>query len=99
MNKHRGSIGGPLLVLLAGIGLLVLLIWVIKADREEQRQWEAFAQAHHCKVTQRMEAVSRTAVGPVVGANGQVSTAVTVSTDPAKVAFSCDDGITYWRNE
>jgi hypothetical protein len=76
--------------------LVVLLVLAGVAGVQEQKQWDAFAKAHNCKVVAKREGSTSTGVAPIIGGNGGV--AVTTSSTPGQTAYLCDDGVTYWRN-
>jgi len=75
------------------VALVVLIVLGIYAAVEEGKQWRAFKEAHHCKLVEHIRATSSTGVG--IGPDGKVGTVIV--TTPAKSAFLCDDGVTYWR--
>lgn len=81
--------------------LAVLLIALIPVGMyqiaEEQRQWDAFAEAHHCKVVGHSKGHTTTGVGFGITASGQSGTVITTSTTPDTTGYLCDDGVTYWR--
>ena len=90
------------LVFLAVLALAALLVGAIKGDIEERKRWEAFKVEHNCvKIAQKDGQVSTgTGLTTAVDSSGRVSTAVTpiVITTPDQVAWSCNDGVTYWKN-
>ena len=80
------------------IVLAVLLIpMTIYAVMEEEREWQVFSSAHNCKVITKERGHISTGVGYGMTVNGQFGTVVTTSSIPDKTAYSCDDGVTYWR--
>lgn len=82
---HAEAVLAGLFFVLA-VGAVALCIYGAVA---EGRAWEEFAAAHDCKVTGRI-------TGDVVtgfSSNGSVVTAAT----PDKTAYTCNDGVTYWR--
>lgn len=83
--------------------LLVLLVLsipaTIYASIQDQKRWQAFAQAHNCKVVAKEQGHTSTGVGYGVTASGNTGTVVTTTHTPGKTAWLCDDGITYWRSE
>ena len=80
---------GLLLFVAAMIAAIPVLAYVAI---QEQREWEVFAASHNCKVVERMRASTSTGFGFVGNKPGLVTT-----TNPAKTAYLCDDGVTYWR--
>lgn len=58
---------------------------------KEAGQWEEFSKANGCVVSSKMDAT--VGFGPT--SNGQVTTVFV----PGKIAYTCNDGITYWRSE
>lgn len=77
------------------IGIPLLLAFVVWAAIEDGRQWDAFRQAHNCRIVGKMRGDMVTTVAPIIGGNGGV--AVGVSSTPDKTGWQCDDGVTYWR--
>lgn len=75
----------------ATVACVALLIWGTVAD---QRKWERFAAAHHCRKVAQVEAGTRVGYA-FTGKGGGVA----VMPEPGKSAYLCDDGITYWRSE
>lgn len=84
--------------LMAGLLALIaaLLPVMIYASIQEQKEWDAFAKSHDCKVVARKEGSTSTGIAPIVG--GQGGMAITTSSSPGQTAFLCSDGVTYWRN-
>ena len=83
--------GGPKRV--AAFVLVVIAI-ALYAAYLEQKQWDAFAAAHECKLVEVIPAslMSTVSVDPSTGGT-QIGT-VSV---PEKKAYKCNDGVTYWR--
>jgi hypothetical protein len=85
-----------------GAGIVALLLAVIAACiyamGENQKQWNAFAEAHHCKVVAERQGSTQFGTGTAVGANGQVGMVTATTSTPDQVAYLCDDSVTYWRN-
>jgi len=77
------------------IGALVLLMF--SAAIRDERAWEAFAAAHHCKVVGHVTDSVGTAYGPVVSSSGKIGYAFGTTYVPGKTGYACDDGVTYWR--
>jgi hypothetical protein len=84
-----------LLVLLV-VACTGLLIWAAVA---EDIQWQKFSAAHQCKIVAREQGHLSTGVGFVSGSTNNSGVVVTTTSTPAKVAYACDDGVTYWRND
>ena len=77
------------------IGFCVaMVLFVTLAPNREQETWEQFVVKHNCKVVEKMQGHAVTVT--TFTSNGKVGTGVGRS--PDKLAFSCDDGIKYWRN-
>lgn len=78
-----------------GIALGVVTVSVLGAalyfGNKEAKEWADFSAAHNCRVTAKMDGSA--AVGPT--SNGQVATVFV----PGKTAYTCDDGVTYWKSE
>ncbi len=85
-------VGGGILGAVAIAGLLAL---VAHEENARAREWQAFAAAHSCRVTQRMPSQTFTTVG--FGANGQA--VIGTGSTSARIAWECDDGVTYWRKQ
>lgn len=80
---------------LIGIGAVVLIALMVFAGfsyNAEHKQWQAFSEAHHCKVVGQMS--GDLLVSPVVSSRGGVA----VTSTPDKTGWLCDDGVTYWRD-
>jgi len=96
LDLWNGDLIERLLVL--AIVLAVLLIPIsIYAAIEEDREWQEFSAAHDCKVISKEKGHLSTGVGYGMAANGQFGAIVTTSSTPDKTAYSCNDGVTYWR--
>ena len=78
-------------------GLLVLIVVVIVAavvgSIHEAKEWAAFSANHECKVVEKIKSSSN--IGYGMTSNGKMGTVV--MTMPEKIAYLCDDGVTYWR--
>lgn len=77
---------------LTGVVIVALVCLMVHAAHVEQRQWNAFAAEHACKVVGRV--TGDVLVSPVISQNGGIA----VTTTPDKVGFLCNDGVTYWRD-
>ena len=102
MRSQKGFAEEALIGAIAAffVGLLVvLIIMMIVGSIKEQKQWQAFAAAHSCKLVATKQGTVSSGVGTAVGANGQVSVVPITTTTPGQEAFLCDDGVTYWRNK
>lgn len=88
-SKHLEWIIGASLM----IFLVVCLIGLGAASFEEAKRWEAFSNAHDCKLTQKIK--GRTHFVNTVMTNGQVGMS-TVS-ESEKSCYACNDGVTYCR--
>lgn len=69
--------------------VVVVLVLAIVGISSENAEWEQFRQTHDCKITGRMSGDLITGFT----SNGSVATAAT----PDKTAWTCNDGVTYWR--
>lgn len=72
-----------------------LVLFLVLAAVEDQREWETFAATHECRVVGQMRGSTGTGVGPIIGGSGGV--AVTSTYIPGKTGYACNDGVTYWR--
>ena len=74
--------------------LLAVGIWLaLWSEAEDQRQWQAFVEAHECRVVGKVSGSTYVGVGG--DSKGAVVTTVIISSD--KTSYSCNDGVTYWR--
>lgn len=80
-------VGGIIVLLMA---LTILGIYALVLN---ERSWQEFKVAHHCKVVGRMKGDFHTVT--TVNAKGQVGVGTAYSGD--KTGWLCDDGVTYWR--
>ena len=87
--RYDWPIWGISAVIVAVIGL------IFYAAVQENREWEAFAAAHECRVIGHMTGSSTSSIG--VSSNGQ--TVVTPVYIPGKIGYACNDGLQYWRDE
>ena len=82
------------------VGCIGFLGW---ASMREQQEWDAFAASHACRVVERSEGTTSVGVGVGTGvsSSGSVTTVpvTVVSGTPDRAAYSCSDGVVYWRNE
>jgi hypothetical protein len=83
-----------LLVIVAVVAMIPIMIY---AGVQEQREWDAFSAAHHCKIVAHMKGDVGVGVGTGVTMEGKVGTGTVVVATPDKTAWKCDDGVTYWR--
>lgn len=83
------------LFVLCGLALVVLLMLAGYAAVLDERQWNAFASEHHCKVIGHDRGGMATTIAPVISGNGGV--AVGITSLPSKTGYLCDDQVTYWR--
>lgn len=72
------------------IGLVCLAVWI---GIEEQKQWNAFAKAHHCKKV--AEIAGYYSYGTGMTSNGKIGTVS--QWNPSRETFRCDDGVDYTR--
>lgn len=86
--------------LVFGSTLALIVFAVMAMDwglKKEKAEWEKFAQEHHCVKVQIMKGSIMISVGPIISPKGEVSTTVLTSFADDKEAWSCNNGITYWR--
>lgn len=77
------------------IGLAFVIAMAGYSSNAKKRDWERFANDHHCHVTARVN--GQTVVAPTLNANGQVGMAVGGTSD--QTGWTCDDGVTYYRED
>lgn len=75
------------------IAVLAILALVVRADMKNSQDWEAFKAANNCRITSQIDGEILPSVG--IGSNGQ--TVYSVTTTPSKTAWTCNDGITYYK--
>ena len=90
LGNLLGEYSAGLFITAVIAGLIGLMVYVAV---KEQREWNAFAASHDCKVVakKRGETFSTTSIGP----NGQVVICTGSTSD--QTAYHCNDGVTYWR--
>lgn len=93
-RAERGYIEVVLIVILLALCIGFIVIMAI-GSVEEQRQWEVFAVAKHCKVVGDIAP----SVGTGVGITSNGKSGVVTTFDPGKTGYICDDGVTYWRSK
>lgn len=93
MNKQRGYGGFVFIAALMAV-IVLLIVAVSMEEAKERKKWEAFRVEHSCKIVGRMQ--GHTSTGIAAGSNG--GTAVVSTSEPGKIGWLCDDGVTYWRN-
>jgi predicted secreted Zn-dependent protease len=76
--------------ILCTIALFLLLGLAVYADVQDNKQWAKFSKVHHCKVTGKMDG----SLINTFNSNGSIGVGFTSD----KTAFTCDDGLTYWRS-
>jgi hypothetical protein len=81
-------IAGAFLVSL--VALAVASVVAIVADAKE---WDAFREAHHCKVVAHI----RGDTFNTFSTNSKGTLVVGIGSTPSKKGWLCDDGITYYR--
>ena len=79
--------------------IIALLVFAIKLDIEEQREWKKFSIDHQCKLTSTTQVSYSTGTRIGITGDGQIGTVVTTNYESGKNAYLCDDGVTYWRNK
>lgn len=83
------------LIVVLGVGGALAIGKALREDRDER--WEAFRVENECRVVERVPSSVVPVIGTGVGPNGQVVTTFGVGTTPARTAWLCKDGVTYWR--
>lgn len=66
------------------------VILVAEENRKENKRWEQFKTEHACSIAGKKDSQSSTGLD----SNGKLI----VMTTPAQTAWSCNDGVTYWKN-
>jgi len=91
MGIEKVIIGG----FVAAVAGLICL--AVVASAAEQKQWDAFAATHDCKLVEHRKGDVLVTTATTIGANGKVSVTPMTTVTPDKRAFQCSDGVTYWR--
>lgn len=78
-------------------GIVCVAAWGIANEKKQQQQWAVFAQEHQCVMIERVQPASGNGVFTGVSAGGKIVFGSVSNVSPAKTAFKCNDGITYWR--
>ena len=91
MDTEKLVIG---VIVAALVGLIYMLI---VSSAAEQKQWDAFAATHDCKLVEHRKGDVLATTATTIGANGKVSVTPMTTVTPDKRAFQCSDGVTYWR--
>ena len=81
--------------LLAGAMLVVAALLVLPMFTSERSSWEQFKIDHKCVVIEKRDSQTTSGVGFTF--EGQVG--VGFGSTPAQVAYRCDDGVTYWKDQ
>lgn len=76
------------------VALIVGMGYLIYRD---EKQWEAFAKAHNCKIVAVQSGDVVTIVTYSVGPNGQMIPTMGTASTSEKKTYKCDDGVTYTR--
>jgi len=79
------------------LAVLAFIAFMLHAAQRDAERWEAFRVANECRVVERVPSSVVPVIGTGVGPNGQVVTTFGVGTTPARTAWLCKDGVTYWR--
>lgn len=75
----------------AGTIIAVVLAGAVWFSIQDCKHWNAFSEAHHC----RLVGVKGGSSMPVITSKGGVAFAFV----DGQNAFLCDDGVTYWRDQ
>lgn len=94
-NLFVGAIAGAIGGVLCLIGALIY--WAAIASERENREWQEFSGAHHCKIVEKRDGNVSIGSGYVFGANGKGGVVTTTSVSPSKTGWLCSDGVTYWK--
>lgn len=89
MKNFLYNIAPAVVAVLLAAALVGLIALCINGMYAEEARWAEFAAAHDCKVTGRMS-------GDVVSGTSSNGSVIVAST-PDKTAYTCNDGVTYWR--
>lgn len=79
------------------LAILAFVTFIAHAAKRDAERWEAFRVANECRVVAHVPGDAVPVVSTGVGPNGQVVTTFGVATTPARTAWLCKDGVTYWR--
>lgn len=91
MDIEKLIIGGTV------VACIALTAHSVVSSAEEQKQWDAFAVEHRCKVVEHRKGDVLFTTATTINPNGGVSVTPVTTVTPDKRAFLCDDGVIYWR--
>lgn len=67
------------------VAMITIVVLATLASLKENLEWNKFAAKHNCVVVEKERATT------LVTTDGKAVV------QPAKTAYKCDDGVTYWR--
>ncbi|ASI56962.1 hypothetical protein ACRFV7_005205 [Klebsiella oxytoca] len=84
-----------LFVLLIALGGTILFMTLFfSAKNKNEAEWRDWAK-DHCKIVAKKDGSTTTGVG--ISLKGQAG--LFIGGEPGQTGYSCDDGVTYWKNE
>ena len=89
MNKTKRALF--IFACLLMVPVLIYAVWVSK------NKWETFKAEHNCRIVDKLDGSTGTGVGITFSPNGGTGIGPVITSNPAKVGWLCDDGITYWK--
>lgn len=95
---QRGFASFEWILILCLVAVFVLSGLTLYFGYQEDKEWKAFKAQHNCKPVAYSKGGIESAVGPTVTGEGG-GVAVMVISRPDRIAWKCDDGVTYWRDE
>ena len=88
-------------VIVAGIILVLFGVSAYFAFHAEEQiieaKWKTFAKEHNCTQLMETETITTYRQGVTVGPDGAMHPSLHTTVIPSKRAYTCDDGVTYWR--
>lgn len=81
--------------LLIPLGFTIIFMSVLISNKNNsETEWRNWAK-DHCKIVAKKDGATTTGVG--ISLKGQAG--LFIGGEPGQTGYSCDDGVTYWKNE
>lgn len=92
--SHLKSLLTFFVLLIALSGAILYTTLFFSAKNTNEAEWRGWAK-DHCKIFAKKDGSTTTGVG--ISLKGQVG--LFIGGEPGQTGYSCDDGVTYWKNE
>lgn len=79
------------------VAIFIPAYWAARIEESKQKAWQAFVDAHDCRIVEQEDALTHGVVGPEIGTDGKVSFAFRSITKDARDCWLCNDGRRYWK--